>query len=101
MGIRALTELVRRKVGLDSKLGAVVKFDLGSDGVIVIDGTVTPNLVHNDDCVAVCTLSTNPDDLDSILRGTVDAMSAFGEGRLRLDGDMSMAMKLGDLVRGR
>ncbi len=101
MGIRDVTELVRRKVGMDCGLGAVLKFDLGDDGVIVIDATVVPNVVDHEDREAQCTLTTNSRDLDAILRGSLDPMAAFGEGRLHMAGDMSVAMKLGDLVRGR
>ena len=100
MGIRDVTELIRRKVGMDSHLGAVLKFDLGDDGVIVLDATVVPNVVDHEDREAQCTLSTTSDDLDAILRGKLDPMAAFGEGRLRVTGDMSVAMKVGDLVRG-
>lgn len=100
MGIRDLTETIRRKVGMDCGLGAVVKLDLGEDGVIVIDAIAQPNLVSNEDRDAQCTLVTTSGDLDSILRGKLDAMAAFGQGHLRLEGDMSLAMKLGDLVRG-
>jgi putative sterol carrier protein len=100
MGLRNLTEMIRRKVGMESHLGAVLKFDLGDEGVIVIDATVSPNAVDNEDREAQCTLSTTSDDLDAILRGKLEAMAAFGQGRLRLAGDMSLAMKLGDLVRG-
>lgn len=100
MGIRDVTDLIRRKVGMDSRLGAVLKFDLGDDGVIVIDATVVPNAVDHEDREAQCTLSTTSDDLDAILRGKLDPMAAFGEGRLRVTGDMSVAMKVGDLVRG-
>ena len=103
MGIRDVTDLIRRKVGMDSHLGAVLKFDLGDDGVIVLDATVVPNVVdHEDreDRVAQCTLSTTTADLDAILRGKLDPMAAFGEGRLRVTGDMSVVMKVGDLVRG-
>lgn len=101
MGIRDVTELIRRKVGMDSHLGAVLKFDLGDDGVIVLDATVVPNVVDHEDREAQCTLSTTSDDLDAILRGKLDPMAAFGEGRLRVTGDMSVGMKVGDLVRGR
>jgi putative sterol carrier protein len=100
MGIRDVTELVRRKVGMDSGLGSVLKLDLGSDGVIVIDATVVPNVVDNEDRDAQCTLSTTCADLDAIMRGTLEAMAAFGEGRLRLHGDMGLAMKLGEFIRG-
>lgn len=100
MGIRDLTDLIRRKVGLDSKLGAVLKFDLGDDGVIVIDATEVPNRVGTEDRDAQCTLSMSSGDLEDMLRGKLDAMAAFGQGRLRVQGDTSVAMKLGDLVRG-
>jgi len=100
MGIRDVTELIRRKVGLESRLGAVLKFDLGEEGVIVIDATQLPTLVDNEDREAQCTLSTTSADLDAILRGKLEAMAAFGEGRLRVQGDMGVAMRLGDLVRG-
>lgn len=100
MGIRDVTDLIRRKVGMDSRLGAVLKFDLGDDGVIVIDATVVPNVVDHEDREAQCILSTTSDDLDAILRGKLDPMAAFGQGRLRVTGDMSVAMKVGDLVRG-
>jgi putative sterol carrier protein len=100
MGIRDVTALIRRKVGMDSRLGAVLKFDLGDEGVIVLDATVVPNVVDHEDREAQCTLSTTSEDLDAILRGKLDPMAAFGEGRLRLEGDMSIGMKVGDLVRG-
>lgn len=100
MGIRDLTDTIRRKVGLDSKLGAVLKFDLGDEGVIVIHASTSPNRVSNEDSEAQCTVRMTTDDLDDMLRGKLEPMAAFGDGRLRLEGDMSVAMKLGDLVRG-
>jgi putative sterol carrier protein len=100
MGLRDVKQLIVRKVGMDSRLGSVLKFDLGDDGVIVIDATVVPNVVDHEDREAQCTLSTTTDDLEALLRGKLDPMAAFGEGRLRVSGDMSVAMKLGDLVRG-
>jgi putative sterol carrier protein len=100
MGVRQVTELIQRKVGMDSRMNSVLKFDLGDDGVIILDATVVPNVVDHEDREAQCTLSTTTDDLESILRGKLDPMAAFGEGRLRVTGDMSVAMKLGDLVRG-
>jgi putative sterol carrier protein len=100
MGVRQVTELIQRKVGMDSRMGSVLKFDLGDDGVIILDATVVPNVVDHEDREAQCTLSTTTDDLEEILRGKLDPMAAFGEGRLRVSGDMSVAMKLGDLVRG-
>ena len=100
MGVRQVTELILRKVGMDSRLGSVLKFDLGDDGVIVLDATVVPNVVDHEDREAQCPLTITTGDLEALLRGKLDPMAAFGEGRLHVTGDMSVAMKLGDLVRG-
>jgi hypothetical protein len=47
MDMQAITEALRAKVGQDSGLGAVLKFDCGADGVAVIDGKNVPNSVSN------------------------------------------------------
>ena len=45
MNIQECTEAIRAKVGDNSGLNAVLKFDCGDDGKIVIDGASTPNTV--------------------------------------------------------
>ena len=42
MNIQECTEAIRAKVGDNSGLNAVLKFDCGDDGKIVIDGASTP-----------------------------------------------------------
>ena len=48
MDIQTATDQLRAKVGEDCGLGAVLKFDCGADGVVVIDATKVPNGVSND-----------------------------------------------------
>ncbi len=80
-------------------LGGTVKFDLGSDGCLFLDGsgaenTVTPN--KNDP--ANCTIAMSAGDFGDMIRGDLQPTMAFMQGKMRVDGDMGLAMKLGQLV---
>ncbi len=99
MSLEDLTNTIKEKVGDDAGLDASIKFDCGDDGVIVIDGTVSPNVVTNEDIDAQCTVGVALDDLKAMMAGDLDPMAAFSLGKLRIDGDMSVAMKLGNLMR--
>jgi putative sterol carrier protein len=94
-----ITTKIREKMGQNSNLGAVLKFDLGDDGVIVLDGKSEPNTVSNDDVDADCTVGVALGDLKAMIAGDLDPMAAFSLGKLRIDGDMGVAMKLGSLMR--
>jgi putative sterol carrier protein len=94
-----ITTKIRDKMGQDSGLGAILKFDLGDDGVIVLDGKSDPNTVSNDDVDADCTVGVALGDLTAMIGGDLDPMAAFSLGKLRIDGDMGVAMKLGSLMR--
>lgn len=95
-----LTTIIRDKVGEDCGLGSSIKFDCGDDGVVNIDATEVPNKVNNDaDFEAACTIGVTLDDLKAMMGGNLDPMAAFSLGKLKLDGDMSVAMKLGSVMR--
>lgn len=71
-----------------------VKFDLGSDGAIVVDGET----VSTGDGDTECTISLTKDDMESIMSGDLNATSAFMQGKLKVDGDMSVAMQLSQVL---
>jgi putative sterol carrier protein len=99
MSLESTTSTVRNKVGEDCGLGAKLKFDCGDEGVILLDAENVPNVVSNDDTDAACTIKMSLEDLESMLSGDLDPMAAFSLGKLQLEGDMSIAMKLGSLLR--
>jgi putative sterol carrier protein len=99
MSLADVTTKIRDKMGQDSGLKAVLKFDLGDDGVIVLDGKSEPNAVSNDDRDADCTVGVALADLRAMMSGDLDPMAAFSLGKLRIEGDMGVAMKLGSLMR--
>lgn len=94
MDIQAITESLRAKTGEDSGLNAVLKFDLGTDGVVVIDGKSEPNTVDNNDREADCTITVARENLVALMSGELNAMNAFMTGKIKVAGDMGVAMKL-------
>ncbi|HYB50244.1 MAG TPA: SCP2 sterol-binding domain-containing protein [Burkholderiaceae bacterium] len=94
MDLQACTESLRAKVGESSGLDATLKFDCGSDGVIFIDGKSVPNWVANDNREAECTVGITLENLTAMLKRELEPTVAFMTGRLKVSGDMSVALKL-------
>ncbi len=98
MSLEDLTNGLRDRVGDDAGLDARVKFDFGDDGMIFIDGASSPNTVSNEDAEADCVISITMADFQAMTAGELDPTSAFMMGKLKVDGDMSIAMKLQGLL---
>jgi putative sterol carrier protein len=71
-----------------------VKFDTGADGVVRIDG----GAVSTTDGPADCTIKISLDDLESLLAGELNPTMAFMSGKIKVEGDMSVAMALSQLI---
>ena len=67
-----------------------VKFDFSDAGSLMLD----PDGAREGDGDADCTLTADTDTFAAILSGALSPTSAFMGGRLRVDGDMGMAMRL-------
>ncbi|MGA0556262.1 SCP2 sterol-binding domain-containing protein [Larkinella sp. VNQ87] len=94
MDLQEFTEEIRRRIGADSGLNATVK--LATDqGVIYIDGRQTPTIVSNDDAEADSTIKVSLSDLQKLGTGELNPMTAFMFGKLKVQGDMGLAMKIG------
>jgi putative sterol carrier protein len=99
MDIQTATDQLRAKVGEDCGLGAVLKFDCGADGAVVIDATQVPNRVSNDaDRVADCTVALSVATLGDLLSGELEPTTGFMMGKFKVSGDMSVALKLQRIV---
>ncbi|WP_374568635.1 SCP2 sterol-binding domain-containing protein [Ideonella sp.] len=98
MDLNAATKVLREKVGSDSGLGTTLKFDCGSEGVVLIDGNAVPNSVTNDDGDAACTIALSLDTLNRLILRELEPTTAFMMGKLKVSGDMSVAMKLQHLL---
>ena len=70
--------------------GGTAKFDIAGEGAVMMDAAGAR--VGNEE--ADVTLSADADTFKGILDGDTNPTSAFMTGKLKVDGDMGMAMKL-------
>ncbi|MHA1536129.1 MAG: SCP2 sterol-binding domain-containing protein [Alphaproteobacteria bacterium] len=98
MSLEEMTAKVKEKVGEESGLGATLKFAFEDDTVIFVDATKSPNEVSNDDKDADCTLSMTVANFQAMMDGDLDATMAYMSGKLKIDGNMGIAMKLGSVL---
>ena len=99
MTLEKITEGSRGRIGTRSPIPAIVKFDFGDDGVVRVDGKSTPTVVDNEDREADCTVKVIMDDFIQIAQGTINPQMAFMTGKLRVEGDVSLAMQLGAILK--
>ncbi len=98
MSLESSTEALKSRVGEDAGLNATLKFDFGDDGKIFLDSTKVPNEVSNEDKEAQCTVQVALDDFEAMMAGDLAPTTAFMSGKLQVDGDMGVAMKLQGLM---
>lgn len=78
----------------DSDLSGTIKIEIDDEGsIMVADGGAAVG-----DGDAECTLGADAETFQGMLSGDVDPTSAFMSGKLRVDGDMGVAMQLGSAL---
>ncbi|MFY9240766.1 MAG: SCP2 sterol-binding domain-containing protein [Roseovarius sp.] len=70
------------------------KFHITGEGSVVIDNSGARASDEETDV----TLTADADTFQSIMEGDLDPTAAFMSGKLAVDGDMGMAMKLGSVL---
>jgi putative sterol carrier protein len=93
MGVQDIVDRLRPRVekgGFENS----VKFDLGSDGIIVVDGAT----ISTTDAPTDCTISLSLDNLESLMSGDLSPTMAFMTGKIKVTGDMTVAMALSQLL---
>ena len=65
---------------------------------LVIDGTGEKNQVVLEDQEADCTITTSLATLENVMSGKTNAMMAMFSGKIKVKGDVSVAMKLQSLL---
>jgi putative sterol carrier protein len=93
MSVQSIADKMKDKVA-SAGFDRSVKFDTGADGVIVIDGAT----ISTTDAPADCTIKLSLDDLDSLVSGDLNPTMAFMTGKIKIEGDMSVAMALSQVL---
>jgi putative sterol carrier protein len=97
MTLQEATEKVQKMAANHTgKFGSKANFKF-DEGVIHLDDSVSPASVTNDDSTADCTLKLSLDNFAKLLDGSMNPMMAFMTGKMKIDGDKGVAMKLASL----
>jgi putative sterol carrier protein len=97
MTLQEITAKMKEGAAKKSAFGNTVKFST-DQGVVYIDGNATPPAVSNDDKAADCTLKMDFSDFSDLIERKLDGMTAFMTGKLKIEGDMGVAMKLQSIL---
>ena len=73
-----------------------MKLDFGSVGKLLLDGV--NGKASNEDGNADATVTVSWDDFVNLAKGQLDPTMALMRGKLKVDGDMSVIMKLQGLI---
>lgn len=93
MALQDIAQGISKELQGKSFAGSL-KFDCGSDGVIILaDGTASTTDRDTD-----CTIKLSQDNLVKLLTGKLNPMTGVMMGKLKISGDMATAMKLGKLI---
>ena len=94
--VAEITDRLRGALKQRPGLPKSLKLDFKGEGFIHVDGQA----VTNDDAPADCTVVVSREDLEALAKGELDPMSAMLRGRLKIKGDMAVAMQLQSMLRG-
>lgn len=97
MDVKEITAKLKAKAAAADAVGSTVKFVFnGGEGSVFLDGN-NANEISQEDKEADCTVEVDLADFNDMLTGDLDPTSAFMGGKMQIDGDMSVAMKLASL----
>jgi putative sterol carrier protein len=89
-----LTQDAAKFAGLKS----LVKFDFGDAGVLFVDATQSPPAISREGGEPRTTIVITTDNFSKLSAGRLSPMMAFTMGKLKIQGDMGMAMKLASIL---
>ena len=88
---------LQQKANEAEAIGGTLKFVI-DDLVVFIDGTGNSNVVSQSDEEADCTITTSADTLMELQSGDLNPMMAVMGGKVKIGGDMGLAMKVQSLM---
>ena len=98
MSIETFADEIRGHLMQFAGLGYKVKFAFDEGGVLLLDGTVTPPTLSEEDGEADCTISASLDNAMKLINGQLNPMMAYTLGKLRIEGSVGVALKMASML---
>ena len=98
MSFEAIKSGIESKATAAPAFGKKLKFDFG-DNTLFIDGSGDSNVVSESDEDADCVIHATIEDFQSMMSGDLNPMTAVMGGKVKIKGDMGLAMKLQSLIK--
>ena len=93
----AIYEDMKKQAANVKSFGAKLKFVIDETS-IMIDGSGDSNIVTLDDGEADCTISASSETIKGLRTGDINPMMAVMTGKIKIKGDMGLAMKMQSLI---
>jgi putative sterol carrier protein len=94
---------IKTQPDVTKKVNAVYRFDLSgpNGGTWIVDMKDGPTAgVRQADEAGQCTISMTDNDFCDMVGGKLNPQMAFMSGKIKIKGDMGLAMKLGQILQG-
>ena len=98
MSIETFADEIRSHLMQFAGLGYKVKFAFDEGGALLLDGTVTPPTLSEEDGEADCTISASLDNAMKLINGQLNPMMAYTLGKLRIEGSVGVALKMASML---
>ncbi len=92
--LQAVTQRFGAAIAAAERQQGRIKYQCHEGGVISVDWANDPTRVSNEDGEADCTVELSLDTLEAMTNGNLAPSAAFARGKLRLIGDLSIAMRM-------
>jgi len=98
MSIETFAAEIRGHLMNFAGLGYKVKFAFDEGGALLLDGTVTPPTLSEEDGEADCTISASLANAEKLMNGQLNPMMAYTLGKLRIEGSVGVALKMASMM---
>lgn len=97
MNFESILDALNEQAKNVAPIGDTIKFVIGEQPLL-IDGTGDTNVVSQSDAEASCVISCTEETFTKLKDGSLNPMMAVMGGKVKIKGDMGLAMKLQSLL---